>query len=195
MLTKKLYLMRHGATPLSGCYVGSTDIDLSTSGMAQVQRTAKVLRQEKITKVFCSPLIRCRQTFKLLDLYVHADFDPLLREIDFGKWETKTFKEIVSIDKDLVDVWASGVESFSFPEGESLKNFRKRVRRFKEKIYACEDQTILVVSHGGIIRHLICELLGLVSDKYLVFQVLPGTFSSLQLHSEGGVLTGFNISG
>lgn len=195
MPIKNVYLMRHGATELNGCYVGSTDIALSASGEAQVQRTASTLKLAKISQVFCSPMIRCRQTLQLLELESQVSYDPLLREIDFGKWERKTFNEIVKADKTLVDSWAEGSEDFTFPEGESLLNFRARVSSFTKKLYESKEQEILIVCHGGVIRHLICELLGLISDKYIVFQVLPGTFSSLQLHSEGGVLTGFNISG
>ncbi len=194
-MVTKLCLMRHGATTLNGCYVGATDIALSDSGVRQVQRTAALLRDENFTKIFCSPMLRCRQTVKLLELGGVVEYNTLLKEVDFGSWEKKSFNEIVATDKALVDAWAADSDDFSFPQGESLAGFRSRVQLFKEKLYECDEQSILVVTHGGIIRHLICELLCLVSEKYLVFQVLPGTFTSLQLHSEGGILTGFNISG
>jgi alpha-ribazole phosphatase/probable phosphoglycerate mutase len=57
------------------------------------------------------------------------------------------------------------------------------------------EEKILIIAHGGIIRHLLCLLLGLDAEKYLLFEVKPGRVSSVQLYDEGGVLTGFNITG
>jgi broad specificity phosphatase PhoE len=54
---------------------------------------------------------------------------------------------------------------------------------------------MLLVTHGGVIRHLLCLMLGLPMVKYLVFDVQPGCFCSLQVYSDGSVLTGFNLKG
>jgi len=195
MAVKNLYLMRHGATDMNGCYVGSTDIPLSESGIRQVCLTADILRNKGITEVFCSPMKRCRQTLDLIGLECSYEYDDLLREVDFGRWETKRFEEIVKSDKELVDSWSKDPGNFSFPGGEDLSSFRNRVISFKKKLDTSSNSEILVVAHGGVIRYLICYLLGLSVEKYLLFGVLPGCFTSLELYSEGGILTGFNITG
>jgi len=168
---------------------------LTDTGREQVRNTAFLLQNKGITKILCSPLLRCRQTLEELDLSCATHFNDLLREIDFGRWEGKNFAEIVQYDQELVDSWVASPDDFSFPGGESLTSFRNRVKNFKTQMESLVDENILVITHGGVIRHLLCLLLGLDADKYLVFEAQPGCFCSIRLFAEGGVLTGFNIQG
>lgn len=195
MTAKKLYFLRHGDTGLQGRYIGSTDVSLNDKGRAQVRQAAGLLQAKDITRIFCSPMLRCRQTLDQLALACPFRFDELLREIDFGRWEGKNFREIVQIDKELVDSWVNNPASFSFPDGESLAAFNKRIAACKILLEQTAEEKILIIAHGGIIRHLLCLLLGLEAEKYLLFEVKPGCVSSMQLYDEGGVLTGLNITG
>ena len=195
MLEKELYLLRHGDTGLQGRYVGSTDAPLTKMGIDQVRKTGGVLQGKGIEKIVCSPMLRCRQTLEQLSLQCTCQFDDLLREIDFGRWEGKNFAEIAQIDKDLVASWVSEPDTFSFPGGESLIAFQKRVATFKAQLENMVEDTVLIIAHGGTIRHLLCLLLGLESDKYLLFDVKPGCFCSIRFFAEGGMLTGFNLKG
>lgn len=195
MGAKELYFLRHGDTGLQGRYIGSTDVPLTERGREQVRKTGGVLQGKGINKIICSPMLRCRQTLEQLDLPCINQFSELLREIAFGRWEGRNFAEIVQIDKELVDSWVTEPDTFSFPGGESLDTFKNRVATFKTELEKMDEDNILVIAHGGIIRHLLCLLLGLDSEKYLVFDVKPGCFCSIRLFAEGGVLTGFNITG
>lgn len=192
---KKVYFLRHGDTGLPGRYIGATDAPLTDRGREQVGKTGALLRAKGITKIVCSPMLRCRQTLEQLGLSCSCQFNGLLREIDFGRWEGKNFQEIVRLDKKLVDSWVAAPGAFSFPGGESLTAFRKRVSTFKTLLEKMVEENILVISHGGFIRYLLCLLLGLDFDNYLLFDVKPGCFCSIRLYAEGGVLTGFNIKG
>ena len=195
MVAKELYFLRHGDTGLQGRYIGSTDVPLSESGIEQVRKTARLLQGKRVEKIVCSPMLRCRQTLEQLYLPCTCQFNELLREVDFGRWEGKNFSEIVKIDKELVDSWVIEPDVFSFPGGESLAAFKNRIATFKILLKNMAEDNILVIAHGGVIRHLLCLLLGLDSDNYLVFDVKPGCFCSIRLFTEGGVLTGFNIKG
>lgn len=195
MAAKELYFLRHGDTGLQGRYIGSTDAPLTDKGRAQARQVAGLLQVKGITRIICSPMLRCRQTLELLALTCPFRFDELFREVDFGRWEGKNFREIIQLDKELVDSWVSDPASFSFPDGESLAAFNKRVAACKILLEQMTEEKILIITHGGIIRHLLCLLLGLDTEKYLLFEVKPGCVSSVQLYDEGGVLTGFNITG
>ena len=195
MVGKELFLLRHGDTGMKGRYIGSTNVPVSERGMEQVRKTGRLLHDAGISQIFCSPMLRCMQSLDLLDLSCICIFSDLLREIDFGHWEGKSFDEIVQSDKESVDTWVANPGSFSFPCGESLTAFKKRVEDFATQLRSAADKKMLVVSHGGVIRHLICALLGLPSDNYLLFDVQPGCFSSIRLFPEGGILTGLNIKG
>ena len=189
----RLILLRHGRTGLSGRYVGSSDVPLSEEGRKQILDLRSGLGAMRIDGLLASPMRRCTETAGLLGLGLPVQLDPDLREIDFGRWERKTFAEIEAQDPELVRHWAEGTDEFRFPEGETTAGFAGRVESVKNRLLASDAQTLLLVSHGGVIRALICALLGLSLDKYLLFQVAKGRYSTMELHSGGGVLTGFNL--
>ncbi len=192
---KQIYLLRHGDTGRQGCYIGSTDVPLSPVGRQQVIDTARTLKQKNIDKVLCSPMLRCRETFEQLDLPIPCQINGLLKEVDFGRWEGKSFAEIAADDAEAVAAWIKDPRHFCFPGGEALADFYKRVTAIMKILVEDHSEHILLVTHGGIIRHLLCLCLGLPFDKYLAFAVQPGSFSSLFLTSDGGVLNGMNIRG
>jgi len=138
-------------------------------------------------------MLRCTQSADLLGLGLPVQLDRDLREIDFGRWEGKTFAEIEAQDPELVRVWARGADDFCFPGGEATAEFVRRVDAVKNRLLALEAETVLLVTHGGVIRSLICSLLGLSPDKYLLFQVAKGHYTTMELYDGGGVLTGFNL--
>ncbi len=191
----RLILLRHGRTGLPGRYVGSSDVPLSEEGQAQIQGLRPMFAAMQIDGLLASPMLRCTQSVDLLGLGLPVQLDPDLREIDFGRWEGKTFAEIEAQDSELVQHWASGANNFCFPDGEATAEFACRIEAVKDRLLASDAKTVLLVAHGGVIRSLICGLLGLSLDKYLLFQVAKGHYSTIDLHSGGGVLTGFNLGG
>jgi alpha-ribazole phosphatase len=192
-MISRLVLLRHGRTGLSGRYVGSTDVPLSEEGRAQMVMLRPTLAAMGIDTLMTSPLRRCTESLGLLELGLPVCLEPDLREIDFGRWEGKTFAEIEARDPGLVQGWAQGGRDFCFPEGESVAEFSARIEAVRNRLLTLEAQTVLLVTHGGVIRSLICSLLGLSLDNYLLFQVAKGQYSTIDLHSEGGVLTGLNL--
>lgn len=195
MSVKTVYLLRHGDTGLQGCYIGRTDVPLSTEGILQIGRTARLLQQEKIGKILSSPMLRCRQTKELLDLHCPCEYHDSLMEVNFGRWEGKRFAEIAQMDAEHIQSWIQDPVHFSFPDGESIAGFQKRLAASHEMLSAAIEERLLLVTHGGVIRHLLCLMLGLPLEKYLAFDVQPGAFCSLHVYSEGSVLTGFNLKG
>lgn len=192
IMPKTLYFLRHGSTGADGRFIGSTDLPVAPAARATLRKSGRALLEKNVGAVFCSPMLRCRQSFDALSLDRDVEYLDDLREIDFGEWENKSFDEITAAYPDKVCEWAEWSEGFSFPEGERISNFLQRIRAVREKIELHPAQSILVVSHGGIIRHLICSLLGLPSSSYLLFDIKAGLFSTIELHSEGGVLTSLN---
>ncbi len=189
-----MYLMRHGTTTLHGLYVGSTDVSLNREGRAKVIRTGEILAGEHIEQVFCSPMKRCRETLDLLRLDVSSEIEKDLREINFGRWEGRSFKEISKTDSDLIEDWRVNSESFCFPEGECVKAFNRRVGAFAQKVATASGNRILIVAHGGTIRHLLCTFLGLAPEKRMIFDIQAGAFSIVTLYDNIGALTGLNVT-
>lgn len=191
-MKKKVILLRHGRTGYSQKYIGSSDVGLSSEGKKQIAEVRTRLLQEGITKLIASPMLRCQQSCEILDLGIDIEVNNNLREIDFGKWEKKTFQEIVDQDPGKVNQWVADPRNFVFPGGEAVSDFIARVKEVKKHITGFSQDTLLIVSHGGVIRLLICLLLSLNPDNYLLFDVKKGNFSALELYEGQAVLTQFN---
>lgn len=193
---KKLVLLRHGEiTGFENRYLGVTDAHLSVKGVEQGVRAADSLSLTNFDNIYCSPLERCRETLKLLKQKEYVVYDERLTEVNFGLWEGKTFSEINGQYPEIVKKWAEGDPEFGFPEGDTIKNFRNRISDFAQHLYSSEGQNLLIVTHGGVIRHLICALLNISLENYLYFKIDYCKFVLLELYSEGGVLTGLNRKG
>jgi alpha-ribazole phosphatase len=190
---KRLVLLRHGEIEgYHNTYIGSTDAHLSASGREQAIEAAAQLSLKSFDSIYCSPLHRCRETLEILERPEHIIFDERLKEINFGRWEAKTFEDIQAEYPALVNEWSAGIPEFRFPDGDKIHDFRYRVSNFAQQLYHNEDSDILIVSHGGVIRHLICAFLNIPFENYLYFKIDYGKFVLLDVHSHGGVLTGLN---
>jgi alpha-ribazole phosphatase len=191
-LAQELVLIRHGylGKQYEGRFVGSTDAPLADEGPAQVACLAERVDEFADAKCFCSPMLRTRQTADAMMQQYETDED--LREIDFGSWECKTFEEISASDPDMVGRWAEYADDFAFPDGESIGGFNDRVRRFTDRVASEPNNRILAVTHGGVIRTLICHFLGLELRNYLLFEAKPASISRIAIYEGKGVLTQLN---
>jgi alpha-ribazole phosphatase len=194
-VNKRLILLRHGNTGFEGRYIGARDIPLSSVGVTEILNLKSEFQSKQIDKIVASTMLRCRQTAELLfpDCAISCDED--LREVDFGRWDGLTFPEILEKDPGLVDNWAVWSPEFCFPEGESIGDFLRRVYDAGIRLTESSDKNILVIAHGGVIRAMICHFLKLEASDYLLFQVEKGKYATLDLFSEGAVLTGLNLGG
>ncbi len=190
---KTLILLRHGSTghALHKRFIGRSDISLAAEGRRQVEALAPHICARKPDRCLCSPLLRARQTAKIVAGASGPGIEvvPDLREIDFGRWEGMTFEEISASEPELVDRWAAWDEDFAFPDGESLQDFLKRVRRAAMRLVEDTASRILAVTHGGVIRVMICHLLGLSESRHLLFDIKPASLTTIELFDGHGVLT------
>lgn len=194
-MAKQLYLFRHGpTTAATGSLVGSTDVPLSGKGLARLATLTSHLRDADLW--YCSPMLRARQTLDMLRQYGYGtgeiQYDERLREIDFGRWEMKTFHEIAACDPDLVSAWNRYMD-FVFPDGEAVNDFIRRVQEMLESFTSAGGDRIVVMTHGGVIRTMICLALGISARNYLLFDVQPASLTILELFEEGGVLKALNV--
>jgi alpha-ribazole phosphatase len=193
---KKIYLLRHGTTDYNKCYIGASDIDLSDAGKKEIKDIAPFIATQKIEQVYCSPMRRCLQTQEQLRLPIGAKLEYNLREIDFGRWEGKDFAEIAASDPQLVTAWSQKAFRFTFPEGENTQDFIQRVQQVTDKILSDNATNILLISHGGVIRSMICSFLGINQDKALQFAVEPSSLTVFKVYKDGGgVLCSLGMTG
>ena len=78
---------------------------------------------------------------------------------------------------------------FAFPGGESLADFFDRVRRAADRLAADETETVLAVTHSGVIKAMLCRLLGLEPRQYVAFEIAPASLTVVRLFEGKGVLS------
>lgn len=152
-----IYLIRHGQTDYNknGIMQGAgIDSSLNETGMEQAKRLSFAMQDEKLEfdVVFSSPLLRALQTAQITTSWQNQQIltDELLREIDCGDMEGRSFAEM---DPDLLTGLRNDPYQ-KYPNGESSADVRKRGLEFMSKISKRNEKTILVFSHGNMIRAL-----------------------------------------
>lgn len=151
---RRIVLVRHGETDGESSirFHGATDVGLSPLGREQMKRVARELGPEPLDRVLASPLRRSWQAAWIVGRGAPVQLEPDFREVDFGRWEGMTREEIERADPVLAQEWQAGAESFEYPGGESLGDFRARVRRGLDRLLASGARSALVVAHKGVIR-------------------------------------------
>lgn len=196
-MARRLILARHASVgeEFAGRYLGATDTPLSPRGVEQAKRLGQWLCGQSIGRCYVSPMLRTRQTAELLPFTQNSELRTLhdLREVHFGHWEGKTFAEVSAADPLAVERWATWQADFAFPGGESISAFLSRVQFAADELAKDPADVVLAVTHGGVIRAMICHLLGLDARNYLLFGVKPAACAVIDVFDGKGVLTGLNL--
>ena len=186
----RLLLVRHGAVPSDGAdrYWGRTDVPLSEHGMRQAELLSQRLASENIAAVYSSDLRRARDTAAIIaephDVPVTLRQD--LREIDFGQLEGMTFDEIQSTRPGIESLWSGADPGTGFPGGESLESLARRVdSAFRELLADSPEGSVLLVAHGGPLRALVCQQMGLNVSQWWQIRIDLASLSVLEVHPEG----------
>lgn len=185
----RLLLVRHAETEHNAqarCQ-GQSDPPLSAEGRQQADRLAARLARHEIHAVYTSDLRRASETATAIaavhGLPVRAD--ARLREIAFGEWEGLTWAEIGERYPQAWAAWQADPLTVAPPGGETLAQVAVRVQSaFNALVEHHADQCVALVSHGGPLRALLCQTLGLSPQMHWRFQVDPASISELGVCEE-----------
>jgi broad specificity phosphatase PhoE len=159
-----LYLARHGETAWNavGKLQGHTDIPLNDAGRAQARALARRLEREGIASVTTSDLTRAAETGTIVaeTLGIAArHVDPALRERSFGIFEGLTRDECATRHP---EPWRAWVEQTITPDGAESREaaVARMLEAVRRVVTASSGEPSLIVSHGGSMRLLLVEWLG-----------------------------------
>ena len=175
-----IYLVRHGECAFikeneSYC-IGLTDLPLSERGRRQAADLAAYFADKNISAVYHSFLLRSKQTAELLSNgkfpVIQADG---LEEIDMGEWDGLSFREIRDKYPGLYEKRGKSIAHVVPPGGESFIKGLARFSAALERILNEADKSrsevsganIVIVSHAGVNRVFLCEILDLNLNKVL----------------------------
>lgn len=144
----KIYLLRHGLTRYNAekRYQGQRDIPLSPEGLAMLRKA-----DFETDLVYVSPLTRARQTAAVLFPTAQQVQVRDLREMCFGSFEGRNYKEMEH-DPDYL-AWVQANCETSCPDGERKADFCERTcAAFAGLVDLCLEQgreVMTIVAHGG----------------------------------------------
>jgi len=189
----RLLLVRHGNTELNSAqiFVGHTDVELSATGHWQVEKLRDRLSTEKIDVIYSSDLRRALGTAETIAsphrLEVIAC--PELREFDYGELDGLTFAEICRLHPEVAELCACWSLRLKFPGGESVDQLRQRVSGFLDRLQQhSPEQTVLVVTHGGLLRLMVCALLGIDLRHWGQINIDLASLSIVDTYPEAAVI-------
>ena len=162
----KLYLVRHGETDYNNSlrFQGQIDIPLNQKGIEQAEKVAGFLKDIPLQAIYSSSLKRARTTAEIIGRVkgIEPQITDALREMSFGIWENMNSSDSQKkYAKEWKDFFASPA-STKIPQGESMSDVQKRAYPVVQQILdQYPEGDVAFVAHGGIIRVLICTMLGL----------------------------------
>jgi len=159
----EILFIRHAETDMAGTFCGHSDPDLNERGHTQVGKLIDRLRGEDIGAVYTSDLRRARTTAGTISKFLAVDciVRSTLREINFGRWEGRTWNDIEQQEKDYAHRWVAEYPNLPAPGGEDIIEFEKRVLnevQFLSTLIGAHN--IVVVTHAGVLRTVLCTLCG-----------------------------------
>lgn len=180
----KLTLLRHFEVieEYQGKYNGHIDIPLSKKGVEDAKKFASTLHDKHFDAIYCSDLLRARQTLAQLNLNAPTTFSPMLREKSWGEHEGMSFEQIE----------ASGILYTTFEEwiaqlgGESYETFYARITNFLTQLAKQPHKHTLIVTHSGVIKTILGKIGNLSLQESFSLNITYGTLIEVQLPNING---------
>jgi broad specificity phosphatase PhoE len=188
MIAHLCVLVRHGQTEWSrsGRHTGRTDLPLLPEGEEQAKALAPVFSGRRFADIWCSPLLRARQTGELAGLGDGVVIDPDLTEWDYGEYEGLTTPEIRR-ERPGWDLFEDGA-----PGGESAEEVGIRADRVIERVRAAPGD-VACVAHGHLLRVVAARWLGLDARSARYFTLDPASVSQLGWERDQPVIVTWNL--
>ena len=164
-----LYFIRHGEKE---AYFGDADaIKLTDKGHRQADLAGKRLKSKNIDMIFSSTMVRAKQTTEEINKYLSVDvaYRDALKEINMGDCDVSGWDNVNINDPEFVKEFEKHEQDIAYPNGESGGDVWRRVQPVIHEIVQLNHENIAIVTHGGVIRCMICGALGLPQYKRFSF--------------------------
>ena len=182
-------LIRHGENDFVGKRLAGhlPGVHLNEKGRQQAALIAQTLSKAPIKAVYSSPLERAVETATPLaqTLSLPVCIRPGLIEIDFGRWQGKTGKQMRRLK--LWKVVQESPSQMRFPSGESFVEAQQRLCQEIEAIKGAHEENDLVAcfSHSDAISLVVTHYLGLPLDNFQRLSIGIASMTVLFLGKDG----------
>lgn len=161
------YILRHAEKEQSDFHnpqLRHQDQPISHRGKLDAERLVDLFADKPIAAIYVSAYQRTWQTAaKVAErLRLTPLVDARLNEIDNGLVDEMTEQEFERTYPEVWKAYVTRTADFRFPGGECGADVQARIKDFfDEKISQHKDADLLIVSHDGWIRQMMCYVMGL----------------------------------
>ncbi|MCV6627651.1 MAG: histidine phosphatase family protein [Cellvibrionaceae bacterium] len=187
-MSTRISLLRHGHCHGGNIFRGQTDSPLSDMGWQQLQTASASL--EPVDQIICSPLRRCAefaQQFARQNKIPSCNEDKRLMEIDFGRWEGQAVAAVQQREPERLQAFWDNPLTAPPPAGETMAELQQRVRQsWQQILQQGREQHSLIISHGGVIRCILAEVLGMSLAPASRLSVPHACLSRIDIYHQPG---------
>ncbi len=183
-----IYIIRHGETYGNINGDGFSETDLTPNGMKQIAFLGKRFKDEKIDKIYTSPLKRAIKTANAVKSFHEST--PLV--VDFSLLEKGTDPDYSGLpDEEILKLtpYAKIGERKCLGEEDDEKAYKRAsdfIARIKEENDF--DSTVMVIAHGTFNSYLVLAALGFPLKENFNFSHLNTGVTLVNYLEENGVL-------
>ena len=188
------HLLLHGEPAIFGRLNGRLPgVGLSEKGRVEAATQARRLASEKIEAIYSSPMQRTRETAEIVAerFRLPIQYREDVIEIDYGEWTGLTFDQIRQDER--WQLWSRSRSIAAVPSGESWRQVHERVVGALLDLQKSHPSgSVVVVSHGDVIRAALLFGLGMPLDFYSRIEVAFASLSTIRLDNAGIRVSGLN---
>ncbi|PIP45045.1 MAG: hypothetical protein COZ70_05770 [Deltaproteobacteria bacterium CG_4_8_14_3_um_filter_51_11] len=194
----RLYLLRHGQVMDFASFpiYGHTDVDMTETGILQMEMAAKRLKLATVSAIYASDLKRAHAGALIIachhDVPVKVEKD--LREMYFGAWEGSTLSHLRENYAEELSKRQADPLNYRAPGGaETLSEFSHRIINCMEKIFdANKGGKIVIVAHGGTNRVILAQALRMKTEEIFRIHQDYGCLNIIDYFPESALVRLFN---
>jgi len=193
----QIALLRHAQAGLHGCFCGHSNPGLSAQGREQLPTIVQSLSHIVPRAIWSSDLQRAKETAEPIAKHFALDCKTSFRfrEMNFGKWEGLTWKEVELQYPDDARAWAKLFPYHRPPGGESFLELQARaVEQLEHLATRAEPGCTLVVTHAGFIRTVVAWVLGVPDERISRIGQNHGALTTLEKLGNHWSVTALNMS-
>lgn len=145
-----LYVIRHGQvdTNIKNQVNGWNEEKLNPVGIQQAINAGNQLKNIRIDVVFCSPLLRTKQTYNNLNLKdIPIFYDDRIKERNSN---SMVYADVETLDS---NIWYDRTKNIVYKDSEGFKNIINRTKSILTDIKNnYKNKNVLIVTHGDICK-------------------------------------------
>lgn len=176
----RIDLLRHGVCDDDVWLRGVIDSELSDTGLQQMHQQCKALHDYDL--IVSSGLKRCLKFCQLFQASKDGlSIQTTWQERHFGLFDGLSYAQVEKKYSSELAFYLQDPFKHSIPEAEGFSDFKQRIQHAWSTLLEQDAENVLLVTHGGPIRMVLQEVLGLSDEKLFQLEIGYGSRVSIEV--------------